>query len=91
MGRNRLELFCGVGQAVCPCQYAMPGSPLLYSSVVPADEIPVEKSRSQGVEELRSCEAKPKTLGPDTGGFSLFDSRLSTSRLEFDGTKRECL
>ena len=29
-------MLCGVGQAVCLCQYAMPGSPLLFSSIVPA-------------------------------------------------------
>ena len=30
-------------------------------------------------------------VGSDADGLSLLDSRLSTSRLEFDGTKRECL
>ena len=46
----------------------------------------VEKSRSRGV-------VKPdqQARRGDAYGLSLFDSQLSTSRLEFDGTKRECL
>jgi hypothetical protein len=49
------------------------------------------KTNSRGVEELRSREAKPGGQAVDADGLSLFDSQLSTSRLEFDGTKRECL
>jgi hypothetical protein len=46
----------------------------------------VEKSRSREVEKP-NLEVRPA----DSDGLSLFNSELSTSRLDFDGTKRECL
>jgi hypothetical protein len=51
------------------------------------------KTNSRGVEESKSCVvAGPiEEIGPDGDAVSLLDLRLSTSRLEFDGTKRECL
>jgi len=49
-----------------------------------------KESSSREVKELRSWEAKPRCLRSDADGLSLFDSQLWTSRLEFDGTKREC-
>jgi hypothetical protein len=52
MGRDRLGLFCGVGQAINPCRYAMPESPLLFSSVAPACGFCLEvQSRSRGVQK----------------------------------------
>jgi len=49
--------------------------------------------RKQTVEELRSrgVEGRIQELGSDGDGLSLLDSQLSTSRLAFGGTKRECL
>ncbi len=70
MGRNRLKLARGVGQGVRPCQYAMPGSPLLFSSVVPACGFCLQvQSRSRGVKESRSWEAnrRPHLSGGNSG------------------------
>jgi len=62
-------LFGGVGQAVRPCQYAMPESPLLFSSVVPACGFCLQvQSRGRGVKESRSWEANRR---PDLSGRSL--------------------
>ena len=42
-------------------------------------------------QESRGVEGAIQEIGLDGYGLPLFDSRLTASRLEFDGTKRECL
>jgi hypothetical protein len=51
------------------------------------------KTNSQGVEGLRSrgVAGPIREVASDADGSSLLNPRLSASRLEFDGTKRECL
>ncbi len=51
------------------------------------------KTKSRGIEKSKSSgvDAQSRRIGPGTDGLSLLDSQLATARLEFDGTKRECL
>jgi len=49
-----------------------------------------KQSSSSRVEGVRSCGVNSRG-GSDGDGLSLLNPRLSTCRLEFDGTKRECL
>jgi len=52
------------------------------------------KTKSRGVEESRSrgvVNASQEVKLQDADALSLFDSQLSTSRLEVDGTKPGCL
>ncbi len=52
------------------------------------------KTKSRGVEESRSrgvVNPSQEVKLQDADALSLFDSQLSTSRLEVDGTKPGCL
>jgi hypothetical protein len=94
--------LCGVGQAVRACQYAMPESPLLVSSVVPACGFCLQvQSRSRGVKKQGQVgrwadrgrgighQLPTASDGPQAGRWRRVPQRLdsTTYRLQNRGNK----